>query len=120
MINNNSHASSLSWHALDRNKLVFNICSNKNNDFDRPTLDLFFEVSRASYYGTSCPDKVVESSPNPDYWRHLYHKFGAIHSEIQDTSRSINKSFGMYFMFVNQLFPCLFSECCVVSLAWLA
>jgi hypothetical protein len=80
---------------LDRNKLVFNICSNKSNAFDRPTLDLFFEVSRAAYHGRSCPDMSLDSSSNPDYWKQLFEKFGAIHREIQDASRSINKSFGM-------------------------
>ena len=32
-----------------KDKLVFNICSNKNNVFDRPTLDRYLEVSRAVY-----------------------------------------------------------------------
>jgi hypothetical protein len=73
---------------------VFNICSNKSNAFDRPTLDLFFEVSRAAYHGTRCPDESLDSSRNPDYWKELFNKFGAIHAEIQDASRSINKNFG--------------------------
>jgi hypothetical protein len=79
---------------LDRDKLVFNICSNKGNAFDRPTLELYFEVSRAAYKGEPCSDGLFSSSPNPDYWRQLYEKFGAIHVEIQDASRSVNKSFG--------------------------
>lgn len=86
---------SLSINA-DRNKLVFNICSNKSNAFDRPTLDLFFEASRAAYNGTSCPDALLKSSLNPDYWEQLTAKFRAIHAEIQDASRSINKSFGTF------------------------
>merc|ERR1712224_250002 len=40
---------------IDRNKLVFNICSNKNNSFNKETLDLFFEVSRSVYLGFDCP-----------------------------------------------------------------
>jgi len=80
--------------SADRNKLVFNICSNKSNAFDRPTLDLFFEACRAAYNGKACPDEILKSSSNPDYWEHLVAKFKAIHVEIQDASRSINKSFG--------------------------
>ena len=79
---------------LDRDKLVFNICSNKSNSFDRRTLDLFFEVSRSAYLGTSCLDASLDLSENPAYWKELYKKFGVIHNEIQDASRSINKSFG--------------------------
>lgn len=81
---------------LDRNKLVFNICSNKNNAFDGDTLDLFFEVSRAAYFDLCCPDSQMQSSPNPMYWKELFDKFRAIHDEIQDASRSINKSFGIF------------------------
>jgi len=81
---------------LDRDKLVFNICSNKSSSFDRTTLDLFHEVSRAAYAGQSCPSALLESANNPDYWYQLYSKFGAIHTEIQDASRSINKSFGIF------------------------
>ena len=36
------------------------------------------------------------ASPNPQYWRQLHDKFGALHAEIQDASRSINKSFGIF------------------------
>jgi len=81
---------------VDRNKLVFNICSNKNNAFDRDTLDLFFEVSRAAYNDLLPPSTQLESSPNPIYWKQLFDKFRAIHEEIQDASRSINKSFGIF------------------------
>lgn len=81
---------------LDRDKLVFNICSNKGNDFDRPTLELYHEVSRAAYAGEACPDEVIATSQNPDYWKQLHAKFGAIHAEIQDASRSVNKSFGIF------------------------
>ena len=82
---------------IDRNKFVFNICSNKSNAFDKPTLELFFEVSRAAYNGSKCPIEAVGTSANPDYWKELFKKFGAIHAEIQDASRSINKSFGKPF-----------------------
>jgi hypothetical protein len=39
---------------------------------------------------------LVESSSNPLYWKQLYDKFRAIFVEIQDASRSINKSFGIF------------------------
>jgi len=81
---------------LDRDKLVFNICSNKSNSFDKPTLELYFEVSRAAYSGEPCPQQLLEASSNPAYWRQLLDKFGAIHAEIQDASRSVNKAFGIF------------------------
>jgi hypothetical protein len=81
---------------LNRNQLVFNICSNKNNAFERPTLDMFFSITRAAYHDSPCPVDAVDSSGNPEYWTHLYHKFRAINNEIQDASRSINKSFGIF------------------------
>jgi hypothetical protein len=81
---------------LDRDKLVFNICSNKSNSFDRPTLDLFFETSRATYDGMEPPDILLEGTSNMDYWKQLYLKFRVIHNEIQDASRSLNKSFGIF------------------------
>lgn len=91
----------------DRNKLVFNICSNKSNTFDRPTLDLFFEVSCSAYHGRSVAEKpLLETSPNPDYWKTLFLKFRAIHAEIQDASRSINKSFGKYVLHFYQSNRC--------------
>lgn len=79
---------------LDRNKLVFNICSNKNNAFNRPTLDLFYEVCRSAYEKITLPD--LRETSNMSYWSHLYKKFVAINAEIQDASRSINKSFGIF------------------------
>lgn len=87
------HSLTLPLLSVDRNKLVFNICSNKSNAFDRPTLDLFFEASRAAYNGEASP-LSFESSSNPEYWKQLVSKFKAIHVEIQDASKSINKSFG--------------------------
>jgi hypothetical protein len=82
---------------LDRDKLVFNICSNKSNSFDRSTLERYFEVSRAVYSGAAtCPEAACDGTPNVDYWQQLFSKFGAIHTEIQDASRSINKSFGIF------------------------
>ena len=53
-------------------------------------------MARATYHSHPCPDAAVASSANPDYWKQLYDKFGAIHGEIQDASRSINKSFGIF------------------------
>lgn len=80
---------------LDRDKLVFNICSNKGNAFDKPTLDLYFEVSRAAYHRVDYSSVLVDAATNAAYWRQLCEKFSAIHTEIQDASRSVNKSFGM-------------------------
>ena len=70
--------------------------SNKASAFDRPTLDLYFEVSRAAYKNLALPTtlEAFSASSNPGYWQSLYDKFRAIHAEIQDASRSINKSFG--------------------------
>ena len=79
---------------LDRDKLVFNICSNKANAFDRDILEYFHEVSLAAYHGREYKPSFFRSSPNPAYWRELYLKFLAIHNEIQDASKSLNKSFG--------------------------
>jgi hypothetical protein len=118
---------------LDRDKLVFNICSNMGNSFDRPTLVRYYDVCAAAYKSSSDRLKsststsstssssgggaaaaaasssvplpalsavlaslsaTIGDSPNPEYWEHLLAKFGAIHNEVQDASRSINKSFG--------------------------
>lgn len=81
---------------LDRDKLVFNICSNKGNAFDKPTLELYFEISQAAYKGEACPVKLLDGAVNPVYWQQLHAKFEAIHLEIQDASRSVNKSFGIF------------------------
>jgi len=81
---------------LDRDKLVFNICSNTNNSFDRPTLELYFEVSSAAYHSQTCPGALLDGSGNAPYWRQLLDKFGAIHAEIQDASQSVNKAFGIF------------------------
>ena len=81
---------------LDRDKLVFNICSNAANAFNMQTLEFFHEVSHAVYSGaTHNPDFFV-TSPNPNYWADLHEKFSAIHVEIQDASKSLNKSFGKH------------------------
>lgn len=77
---------------LDRDKLVFNICSNKANSFDRDTLQCFHDISSAAYHGKE--PIVCKSASNPAYWKELHAKFLAIHSEIQDASKSLNKSFG--------------------------
>jgi hypothetical protein len=81
---------------LDRDKLVFNICSNKSNTFDRATLELYFEVSHAAYNAQPPPEALFASSSNPEYWSQLYEKLCAIHAEIQDASKSVNKAFGIF------------------------
>jgi len=81
---------------LDRDKLVFNLASNTNNDFDRPTLQCYFEVSRSVYNSSTRPDELLDTSGHPEYWRHLHEKYIAIHAEIQDASKSINKAFGIF------------------------
>ena len=82
---------------LDRDKLVFNICSNKGNAFNKQTLESYFEVSRSVYRReAACPPSVVAGTTNSTYWEQLHEKFGAIHLEIQEKSRSINKSFGIF------------------------
>eukprot|EP00937_MAST-01D_sp_MAST-1D-sp2_P002830 g2830.t1 len=84
---------------LERDKLVFKIASNKASNFDRPTLALYFEVARAAYLGDAgarVVDALIDAAPNPTYWRQLLGKFRAIHAEIQDASRSVNKSFGIF------------------------
>jgi hypothetical protein len=54
----------------------------------------FYEVSQSVYNGLGHSAEYFFSSPNPDYWKDLHEKFAAIHSEIQDASKSLNKSFG--------------------------
>ena len=73
---------------LDRDKLVFNICSNKGNAFDRPTLERYYEAARAAYAGEAAVPSTLAALPpaaNPAYWAHLFEKFSAIHAEIQVT-----------------------------------
>ena len=41
---------------LERDKLVFNVCSNKANAFTRPTLDCYYAISRAAYHALPCPE----------------------------------------------------------------
>jgi hypothetical protein len=65
-----------------------------SNSFDRQTLDLYFEIARAVYRADPFPGNGLGWS---EYWKRLYIKFLAIHNEIQDASRSINKSFGTSF-----------------------
>ena len=79
---------------IDRDKLVFNICSNKNNDFKKNTLENYFEVSQAVYSRNPCP--IFSNSLNPTYWAELYEKLKVVHTEIQKKSHSINKSFGIF------------------------
>ena len=76
---------------------MFNICSNKGNAFNKQTLESYFEVSRSVYRReAACPPSVVAGATNSTYWEQLHEKFGAIHLEIQEKSRSINKSFGIF------------------------
>ena len=82
---------------LDRDKLVFNICSNAANAFGKPTLDAYLGVSRSVYLGeAACPDDTLAAAANPAYWKQLHEKFRAIHAEVQDKSKSINKAFGIF------------------------
>jgi len=81
---------------LDRDKLVFNICSNKGNAFQKPILDRYFEVSQAVYRNARYPTEAVGEPENPAYWSQLHEKFGAINLEIQEKSKSINKNFGIF------------------------
>ena len=81
---------------LDRDKLVFNICTNQGNAFNKSTLECYYEISRAVYGGAGCPTEGISDSSNPAYWRQLHAKYAAIHEEIQEKSKSINKSFGIF------------------------
>eukprot|EP00804_Cyclotella_cryptica_P011896 CCRYP_004399-RA/>CCRYP_004399-RA protein AED:0.06 eAED:0.06 QI:211/0.78/0.8/1/0.71/0.6/15/1860/1813 len=81
---------------LDRDKLVFNICSNKANAFNLQTMEFFHEVSMSAYHGLEHSQDFFSSSQNPDYWKELHEKFVAIHNEIQDASKSLNTSFGIF------------------------
>ena len=53
-------------------------------------------MSRAAYLGEHCPEAALALEANPSYWRQLHAKFAAIHVEIQEKSRAINKSFGIF------------------------
>ena len=81
---------------LDRDKLVFNICSNKANSFAKPTLDAYYQISRAVYRGEPCPPETLSAASNAAYWQQLHDKCNAIHLEVQEKSRSLNKSFGIF------------------------
>ena len=82
---------------LDRDKLVFNVCSNTANSFKKSTLEHFFEVSRAVYNHQPFPaSNLPVASTNVAYWQHLHMKCNAIHAEVQEKSKSINKSFGIF------------------------
>ena len=74
---------------------MFNICSNAANSFNVQTLEFFHEVSRSVYHGSKHDPAFFASSANSQYWKDLHEKFVAIHNEIQDASKSLNKSFGM-------------------------
>eukprot|EP00928_Gymnodinium_smaydae_P100356 TRINITY_DN9823_c2_g4_i1.p1 TRINITY_DN9823_c2_g4~~TRINITY_DN9823_c2_g4_i1.p1 ORF type:complete len:2328 (+),score=476.05 TRINITY_DN9823_c2_g4_i1:208-6984(+) len=81
---------------LDRDKLVFNICSNMSNSFNKETLDSYYDICRSVYKGEKCPASTLASAKNKAYWQSLHEKFEAIHLEIQEKSRSLNKNFGIF------------------------
>jgi hypothetical protein len=86
---------------LDPDKLVFNICSNKANAFSKGELERYYQVSKAVYNGLPVPDvgelvSDAAAANNTAYWAQLHARLAAIHVEIQDKSRSINKSFGIF------------------------
>ena len=72
---------------LDPDKLVFNICTNTANAFDKPTLDGYYSVCRATHRGEpfeqSASACVPEAAANPEYWRELHAKLGSIHLEVK-------------------------------------
>ena len=84
---------------LERDKLVFNICSNKANAFAKGTLDCYLETCRA-VYRNEAPRVFLRaafaSSGNPEYWQHLHRKIATIHEEAQDKSKSVNKAFTVH------------------------
>ena len=58
---------------------------------------MYSQVCRSTYQrGGSCPPAALEGSANPGYWSQLHLKLGAIHDEIQEASKSINKAFGIF------------------------
>ena len=77
--------------------MVFNICSSKNNALDKAEIHCYLEVCRAVYRGEACPMAALEEqAENPGYWSQLHEKMGCIHAEVQEKSKSINKSFGIF------------------------
>ena len=48
------------------------------------------------YRGCPVPPQPFDGCGNYQYWAALKEKFTAIHAEVQDASRSINKSFGVF------------------------
>ena len=82
---------------LDRDKLVFNICSSKNNALQKSVLSRYLEVCRAVYRQQAFPGEEVLAKPeNMEYWEQLHEKLCCIHNEIQEKSKSINKNFGIF------------------------
>ena len=79
---------------LDRDKLVFNICSNRSNAFDKPTLEHYFEVSRAVYKQKACPDASLDTAINPAYWKQLFDKYGAIHRRSKTRAARLTRASG--------------------------
>ena len=88
---------------LDRDKLVFNICSNMANAFQKPTLECYYELSRGvyrgeapSYFFATASTPSLSRADNKEYWRQLREKWQSIHAEVQEQSRSLNKAFGIF------------------------
>ena len=77
---------------------MFNICSSKNNALEKGEIGRYLEVCRAVYQGLPCPDtkSLRQADCNFEYWHQLHDKLTCIHAEIQEKSKSINKSFGIF------------------------
>ena len=76
---------------------MFNICSSKNNALEKTEIQQYLEVCRAVYQGQPFPDtRALRQAENLDYWHQLHKKLVCIHTEIQEKSKSINKSFGIF------------------------
>jgi hypothetical protein len=75
---------------LDREKLIFNICSNKVNEFNSGVIEKYYQLSQSVYDGGTVP-------PVDDpYWKGLFSKWQQIHCDVLHKSKSINKSFGIF------------------------
>ena len=60
------------------------------------TLTLTLPLTLPLTYLPPLPCPEVGETANPEYWRELHGKFAAIHLEVQEKSKSINKSFGVF------------------------
>ena len=64
---------------LDRDKLIFNICQNKNNQFQQEVLDNYYEICKNVYEKQAIIDFSME---NREYWKAFYLKSESINEEI--------------------------------------